>query len=916
MVRAADFEEASVITTHVDQQLLNDMPLNGRSLQTLLLLTPGVVVMANNEFSFNGQSTNMNYFTVDGVSVNMAVSGGGASTDLAQDAGYSALGTTTNLISVNALDEFTVQSSTISPQIGRQSGGHVQMSSFSGGEKLHGQAFEYFRNSGMDASDWFIRTDTAVNTNLQQNDFGGVLSGAIPSNSDWLRHSYFFVTGESLHLFQPTALNTYVPSNNLRSHAPSQLQPFLNVFPKTSKSEIAGTGTSLYHLAIANPALEDSYSFRIDTDSARRIKLFTRYNYSNSSRTSTDSGWCLSAAERSFESSTTGMTWRPNQHVVHDLRFNFSENTGNIVNQLHRMDGASIPPDKVLLQGVSSKVRFPSLNYYFLGIGYSSKSTGQNPIHQINIVDNTSILRGKNLFGFGFDVLYLIGETVPSDFGMTVNFLSQSRIESGIADSVAIQSQDDVRVMQRIASLYAQNSWRTTRRFSLDYGMRWDLNPPPKANNGQPLYTVTSSRAIADMTIAPAGTPLYPSVHSDLSPRAGLSWMLRNETDRETILHSGVGVFYSLGNTNSMASASTFPHVRQITLYNRPYPPSSLLPIPSSDSLTPPFSEQTFYAFAHGYSTPVVYQFSLGLEQHLGAERKVSVAYVGSVSRHLPVLQQLVDPNKNFKNETTITEVRSEGVSSYDSLQAQYTQRLARGLHALASYTWAHSIDDISNDLNGFPRKVLIPIAGERSNSDFDLRQNAGVALNYQMRMPESSGFAGKVLDHWSFGAVATGRGGMPLDVTYTRLIGSQLMTARPDRVSNSALLLTRPQQPWGKVFNYRAFVVPSTAGQGDVGRNSLRGYRAWQTNISVHRSFTLTNFLNLEGRAEFFNVFNHPNFGDADMNLGTYSSGKLTRNPNFGYISKMLNTQLGGLQQSYQVGGPRSIQVSFKLIF
>jgi hypothetical protein len=141
-------------------------------------------------------------------------------------------------------------------------------------------------------------------------------------------------------------------------------------------------------------------------------------------------------------------------------------------------------------------------------------------------------------------------------------------------------------------------------------------------------------------------------------------------------------------------------------------------------------------------------------------------------------------------------------------------------------------------------------------------------------------------------------------------------MTARPDRVSNSALLLTRPQQPWGKVFNYRAFVVPSTAGQGDVGRNSLRGYRAWQTNISVHRSFTLTNFLNLEGRAEFFNVFNHPNFGDADMNLGTYSSGKLTRNPNFGYISKMLNTQLGGLQQSYQVGGPRSIQVSFKLIF
>jgi hypothetical protein len=915
-VHAGDFEEASVITTRVGHDLVDDIPLNGRSLQPLLLLTPGVIMMANNEFSFNGQSTSMNYFTVDGMSVNLAVRGGGVSTDLAQDAGYSALGTTSNLISVNALDEFTVQSSTISPQIGRQSGGHVQMNSRSGGETLHGEAFEFFRNSALDASDWFLPRDSTVNSNLQQNDFGGEFSGAIPHLGRLNTRNYFFFSEESLRLYQPTALNTYVPSTNLRSHAPQALLPFLDVFPTSNSPEIPGTGTSVYHLAISNPSSEDTFSVRFDSEQARRVSFFARFNHSTSSRVSTDSGWCLSGAEKSTEWVTTGMLWKPNSKLVNDLRFNYSDNSGSVTNTLHRLKGATIPADKVLLQGISSKVKLPSLNYYFLGVTYSSKSTGQNPIHQINITDNTMIAHGKHLLGVGFDLLRLVGETVPSDFNMTVNFLSQTSVRSGVADSIAIQSQDDVKVAQNISSLYAQDTWKLNKRMILDYGVRWDVSPAPVANNGQSLFTVTSSKDIANMTLASAGTRLYPTIYTNICPRVGQSWMIANNSGKETILHSGAGVFYSLGNTDSMASASTFPHVRQSTLYNIIYPPVTTLPIPDSNKLSPPYLGQTFYAFASGYSTPVVYQFSTGIEQHFGGDRKLSLAYVGAQSRHLPVSQQLTDPNSNFRHETAITEVRSEGVSSYNSLQAQYTQRVADGMHILGSYTWAHSIDNVSGDLNGFPEKKLISLTGERGNSEFDLRQNLGLAITYETKAPTLEGVAAKLLDRWMLGTLFTARGGMPLDVTYTRPIGSQLLQTRPDRVKGVSLLLPHTHQPWGEILNYKAFAVPTSDRQGELGRNALRCHAAWQADFSIHRSFPVKNKAFIEGRAEFFNALNHPNFGDSDTGLGTYSAGKLVRNPTFGYTTRMLNTQLGGLQQSYQVGGPRSVQVSVKVSF
>jgi len=334
----------------------------------------------------------------------------------------------------------------------------VQMTSLSGGEQLHGEAFEFFRNSELDASDWFLRTMNSVNTSLRQNDFGGKISGPVPPLRSWTRGNAFLFSEESLRLFQPTVLKTFVPSTDLRLTAPKALQPFLNVFPHSTSPEVPGTGTSVYHVAISNPSSEDVFSFRYDSDASRKLSFFSRYNHAGSSRVSTDSGWCLTGTERETWSSTTEGTWKLSARMANDLRFNFSDNTGNITNSLHRMGDAAIPSDKVLLQGIGSKVKMPSLNYYFLGINYSSKSLGQNPIHQVAVTDNIAISEGNHFVSFGFDLLRLKGETVPSDFSLSVNFLSQASIQSGQADSIAIQSQDDVRVLQKISSFYLQDA--------------------------------------------------------------------------------------------------------------------------------------------------------------------------------------------------------------------------------------------------------------------------------------------------------------------------------------------------------------------------------------------------------------------------------------------------------------------------
>ncbi len=178
--------ESPAVGTIVDRQFVANIPLNGRSFQSLITLTPGVVTVPSNtnqsgQFSVNGQRSSANSFMVDGVSANfgaqpLAFGQTSASGNLP---GLTTFGTTQSLTSVDALQEFKVQTSTYAAEYGRQPGGQVSIITRSGTNQFHGSIFDYLRNDVFDANDWFANRAGQAKPPERQNDFGATFSGPV-----------------------------------------------------------------------------------------------------------------------------------------------------------------------------------------------------------------------------------------------------------------------------------------------------------------------------------------------------------------------------------------------------------------------------------------------------------------------------------------------------------------------------------------------------------------------------------------------------------------------------------------------------------------------------------------------------------------------------------------------------------------
>src|ERR1700683_3367010 len=247
--------ESATVSTVVDRTFVEDLPLNGRSFQTLIMLTPGVVVTATafddqGQFSVNGQRADANYFTVDGVSANFGVTGYGP---LVQAAGgalpaLSALGGTNSLVSVDAMQEFRIQTSSFAPEFGRTPGGQISIVTRSGTNRFHGTLFEYFRNNVLDADDWFVNFNGLPKPAERQNDFGGVVGGPVIKDK-----TFFFFSYEGLRLRQPSTQETSVPDAASRLQAPASMLPYLNAYPIANGAEL-GAGLAQFNAGYSNPS--------------------------------------------------------------------------------------------------------------------------------------------------------------------------------------------------------------------------------------------------------------------------------------------------------------------------------------------------------------------------------------------------------------------------------------------------------------------------------------------------------------------------------------------------------------------------------------------------------------------------------------------------------------------------------------
>jgi hypothetical protein len=937
--------ESAAVSTVVDRKYVENMPLNGRSFQDLILLTPGIVSNTpqvgastgfSGEFSVNGQRTEDNYYTVDGVSANIGISPG-----LPDSAGTTgslpaptALGTTQGLVSVEALEEFRVESSTYSAEFGRSPGGQFSFVTRSGTNEWHGSIFDYIRNNVFDANDWFNNYFGRPVPAERQNDFGGTLGGPvrIPDIYDGKDRTFFFFSYEGLRLVQPQAANvSYVPDADLRLNAPAPLQQVLNAFPQPNGTDL-GTGLAEFIGTWSNPATIDSTSVRFDHVVANKLRLFFRFSNTTSGLTTQGTAGVasdLASTAITTRTYTVGATNPLSHNVSNEFRLNRSSNEASFSFTPSTFGGATAV-DLLQVQGFASTTK-PSPDVevgLYLGnqaptIVQSAQSGRQN---QWNIVDSVTVLRGRHKFDFGADFRRLQPDVYQSSPVAVYAYTSADSVKANSVNIGVAQSYSAAHPIFKNFSAYAQDEWKVSSALAFSFGLRWEVNPAPGAPAGNLPYTVLG-QSLSTLSLAPSGTALWKTDWFNFAPRIGMSYTLRNKAGFETVVRGGGGVFFDTG--QQLGSYGYLgPGFSALSFFGNDFGAPSAFPIPAAQAapliINPPVAPYgTVYAFPSHLQLPYTVQWNTSVEQALGQSQALTVSYIGAHGARLLEKSQ-VDVSGSNSDFSTIYFLQNGLTSDYDALQIQFQRKLSRGLQSLASYTWAHSLDDGSYNFD---------VPYRRGSSDFDIRHNLTGAVMYDLPSLTGNRLVRAVSNHWGIDDRFTVRTGFPVPLqgalTVDPTTGRNYYSGL-NQVPGQPLYLYGQQCadvyasglpcPGSRAVNPNAFSLPpgctpfscppGTAA-GNAPRNLVRGFNAWQMDVAVRREFPIYERLKLQFRAEAFNIFNHPSFGIINSTYCSAGPGC-----SFGQATATLANSLGGLNSIYQMGGPRSMQFALKLTF
>lgn len=919
------------VGTVVDGSLVRELPLNGRSFQTLFQLTPGVSLTTTDfanrgQFSVNGQRSNSNAVFVDGVSANFDVSPG---LPLGQSAGGSlpvvtAAGGTNALVSVDDVQEFVVLTSSFAPEFGRFSGGQVSIVTRSGGNKLHGSLSEYLRNDALDANDWFANKERLPRAALRQNDFGTALGGPIVKNS-----AFWFFSYEGLRLQQPTSVVTTVPSLLSRSLAVPAVRPFLDAYPlPTGPDQNGGISSAAY--GFSNPSGLNSVSARVDVQPNQSLRLFGRYSQSESDDQERGAGSnTLSSVTLSHFNSqalTLGFSIEsPNK--IGDFRINVGRTSAVARDQMDNFGGAIRLPNPSFpspFSSTDSAFQFtPDITDLVPGLSLGRKA--DNALTQLNVGGNGVFNLGNHSLKFGIDARRISPQAQGPSYIQQNLFSNIENAEIGqhafavIVSSVAVKS-----VFQNYSAFF-QDSWSVTGHLHVVAGVRWEMNPALVAKGANDSLPVV---------VRGFGTPQGPSftqAHTlyrtpllNLAPRLGFAYSFGQTSG--PIVQVGCGLFYDLGRgpAGNAVSGDFFPFSAERFVGNASFPlqgPDAAPP--SLNTPSPPFTPMQ--AFPAELRLPYSAQWNVGLQQPLGRTQAVTATYVGSEGRQLLRTEEFIGDTVALPADfLAIESTNNAGRSRYDSLQVRY-QSLGPPLHVIASYTLSHSRDNVSTDavFNGIPSQFVNP-KDDYSDSDFDIRHTMSVGLHYASNTKDSHSLKA-ALSGWSFDPILWYRSGAPVDVTVMRDIGFGTYNFRPDRSPGVPIYVSDVSAPGDRRLNVAAFSIPSFPRQGSLPRNVARGFSLIQMDLAITKQVFISHQVALKVKVEAFNVFNHPTFGPPSGVLGTVlADGSLLPEKGFGLSGRNFaqSLQTGptgaktGFSPLYQVGGARSLQLALRIEF
>jgi len=982
----------------VDQRLVSDLPLNGRDFGKLVALVPGATVEPSGvaaiqsgfgQFSINGNRDRSNNYTVDGTDNNDPFFNNSAFNQTGIG------GAPASLLPIDAIQEFNLQAN-FPPEYGRNSGSVVNILTKSGSNHFHGSAFEFLRNSAMDARNYFNRTP-AVKSPFRNNNFGASLGGPLVKNQTFFFGAYegqrervgsdftFLVPGNNPALpasgstlpNQITAAQALVLGNGV-TPSPALTNILTQIFPTpTGFNGIAGTLAG----SVQDSNNVDSFIAKIDHQLTSAESLTGRYAFARSQQVFPLGGLGFGAGSRlpqfaqssptrvqlvSFSLLSTVSTSK-----INEVRFGYSRYRTSFTALDANLNPASFGTAAVPFNLGTGKLGLPEIDFggTFENLGASGYSIPRGRTSQsYQILDNFTWLKGRHTVKFGGE--YRRAAISSYNDNLERGVFSFDSSASGLnlcpgtptdpaacGDAGAVTLANyylgntfpsiDAGNTQRDTfnngmALFAQDDFRISTGFTVNYGVRWEyFGPLGETHN-------LLSNLGADGNLAMVGTDgLHGAYNRDLNnfgPRVGFAW---NALPR-TVIRGGYGVYYDyipqdllIANFTNSAGLATNPIGAQPVLslannydytawsgINPGNPVVSTIPPPY-----PPSGADIFFT-PRNLVTPYSQNWNLNLEQQVSGNVALQLGYIGSKGTKLDRLRDANQPDVNGNrpnaNYGFMDEFATISWSRYNALQATLRTRDWHGLSGFTGYTWSKSLDDASDGIDFNFATVAIPqdsnnLAAERGPSNFDTRQRFTAAFTYAL---PDFGAHRRLAEGWQLNAIVTVQSGRPVPVVNSNDTSGANANVyptpsnfhqRPDLIAGVNPINSgwRSAPDTIGYLNGNAFANPAYGTFGDLGRNAVFGPGYANFDFAITKKTSITEHLELQLRAELFNILNHPNFALPNffVNPAFNADGSSTgASPNQGLITQtpdqaQTNPGLGG-------GGPRVIQIGAKFLF
>jgi hypothetical protein len=908
--------DSSELGAVLDQTLVDGLPLNERDFLQLALLLPGTTTPVQDSqlstrgtfaMHANGGREENNNFLLDGVDNNDSDTRGYVLEP-----------------SVDAIQEFKIATNSYSAEYGAAGAGQVNIVTRSGGNELHGTAYDYLRNRDLDARNFF---DGSNKPQFIRNQYGAAVGGPIVKNS-----TFFFVSYEGLQEDQgQTQLGTVptpvVRTGNLSSLGTTVIDPFSgkpfpnNVIPASLISPYAADVLALFPQPnlpgasgnyLGNPistTAQNEASARVDRRLTENSQLTLRYSYGRQNlfepyaETNTElpgfgdyvfnrSHNALIQYQQTLSPRTINSILAGFNRAVRQI---FAQNYKTNVNTLWGVNYLPTVPRDFGYPGISVT------GYSNVGDAISLPIDRADNTFQLG--DNLTLIRGAHSIKIGGELRDLQLNGYIEEYARGQMDFSGALTTTGIGDlllglpTLGIHSQytGPQTLRTKAWSGYFQDDWKVTRNLTLNLGVRYEYDSPATdPTNRMATFDFQTGQTVQVGTDGFSRSGTRPK-EDDFAPRVGFAWSPMSHT----VIRGGYGIYYDSGmfvvnsslyfNPPYFTTSVYFPSATSLITLANPFATSNGFVPPAALSIISP-------DFVPAY----VQQWNFNIQHEVERVGTFTIAFAGSKGTDLPrsldINQPIPGPGDvvsaaPYPAFSNIRMTESGGNSEYQSLQISFNRQLASRLRVLAAYTFSKSIDDTSAflptiaDVN-FPQNSH-NFGLERALSSFDTPNRATVALLY--RIPGAS--------RWTRGfeasSIITAQSGQPFtptlspddDPSHTGDTGNSVGgVVRPNVLFNPALSNPTPQE-W---FNTAAFAIPAQYTFGDAGRNILRGPGLATVDFSLRRAFALREGMSLTAEAQSFNMLNRTNFNlpdafaDQPLTFGKIFSAKDPRQIQF----------------------------------